>query len=611
MFKDLISQLGANTKITIGVSVTPGVGLEMIEIDRTTKTINKYGCKPLEYNYSTREIVDFMEFQTALNDLFEELHIPKKSNVILNMPNVQFGIISLPLLLTDEAITNAIISEVEQSYIFKRQEPVVSWVEVSSNVDTENRVLAYTAIQQGTIDAIKTVFEETGCTLTAIETSYASLLKTLFYTEKTLEQMKDNVTWNLMIIGQNSYSLFSMVGKKIVDYYEEPLALKSFIDDEIYNAITSSANLTLAGLPANYLYIVSETDLVSAEVLAMKIAFEGTVNFLECNKYIQNELLTANLNILPNVALKITPDAIGSVIYPFCDYPLKFNLTGEKESSSAEFLSAEGYPRVNVGNVEVELTPTFVKKVTLILAGAIVIPALLLTLALREFIKSENAKIEALKIRIEAANTEIAKYNKDATEQGAFDLGSVINKISSQNRMKLFYYSALGVSVPNKLWISYYLTNEENGVDIKGRASDVQSVYAFYKNIKQSVNKSDIKIYKLEVPSTSIDDLVGGSSSIPNYYEFEITNMTPEQLNPPKPGETPAPQAGTSQTPAEDKKPIFQFGKPLFGQNNPEQQPPPGAQPQNPPTPPASNPLIKINPIKDNLPKNLEKIEQF
>ena len=264
MIKDFLAKLGANTKITIGVSVSPGVGLEMIEIDSATKTIVKYGCKHLEYNYSTREIDDYDEFQTALGELFDELHIPRKSNVILTLPNVHFGIMSLPLLLVDEAVTNAILSEVEQSYIFKRHEPVISWAELSSNVDTENRDLAYTAIQQTAMDGITAACDEIGCTLAAVETSYSSFIKALAYTEIAKEQLKDNITWNLMIIGQNSYSIFSMVGKKIIEYYEEPLALKSFVDDEIYNAISTSAQLTMAGIPANYLFITSAANLARA-----------------------------------------------------------------------------------------------------------------------------------------------------------------------------------------------------------------------------------------------------------------------------------------------------------------------------------------------------------
>lgn len=609
MIKDFLSKLGANTKITVGVSFSPGFGLEMIEIDNATKTVSKYGCKPLEYNYSTREILDYNEFQNALEGLFDELHIPKKSNVVLTMPNVHFGTISLPLLLTDDAITNAIISEVEQSYIFKRQDPVVSWVEINSNIDTENKDIAYTAIQQTALDGINAACMEIGCTLVSIETSYSSLLKALYYTEAAKEQMKDNVTWNLMVIGQNSYSLLSMVGKKIVEYYEEPLALKSFIDDEIYNAITSSAQLTLVGLPANYLFIISETDLVSAEVLSMKIPFEGTTTYLECNKYSQTELMTVNLNILPNRALRITPEAIGSAIYPFCDFPLRFNLTGKADSISAGELADDEYPRVNIGNVEVELTQAFIKKVSLIIGAAIIIPAIILFFVLMQIDKQVKAKVTALDSKIELANQEISKYNNANSAGSTFDVNSEIVKISAQNRMKLIYYSALGMSIPNKLWVSYYMTTAENGVDIKGKSSDVQNIYIFYKNLKQSVTNSDIKLYKLEMSSGSIDDIVGSSSGGPKYYDFEITNMTPEQLNPPPPGtaKAGAPGAATA-PPTEEKKEGFQFGKPIFGSKTT----PTGPQPSAPAGQPAPAPTAPpATPGADNLPKNLEKIEKF
>lgn len=612
MIKDFLSKLGANTKITVGVSVSPGIGLEMIEVDRTTKMVNKYGCKPLEYNYSTREITDYAQFQMALSDLFDDLHIPKKSNIILNMPNIHFGIINLPLLLTDDAITNAIISEVEQSYIFKRQEPVVSWQEINSNVDTENRSLAYTAIQQTALDGITSACQEIGCTLIGVENSYASLLKALHFTDITKDQMKENITWNLMIVGQNSYSIFSLSGKKIIEYYEEPLALKSFVDDEIYNAITTSAQLTLAGLPANYLYVVSETDLVSAEVLSMKISFEGSVKFLECNKYTQNELLPVNLNILPNLALKISPESIGTAVYQFSNFPLKFNLTGEKDVASADMFE-EGFPRINVGNMEVELTPDFIKKIALIIGGSIIIPALIIAIVLTKFVGGEQDKLNAIKTKIEQTKQEISKYS-NANAAGAFDLNSTMSKIVTQNRTKLFYYSALGVSIPNKLWVTYYMTNESNGIDIKGKASDVESIYVFYKNLKQLVNNSDVKLYKLEMASDSIDDMIGDISSGPRYYNFEITNMTAEQLNPPKPGETPA-ASQPANAPKDDKKSGFQFGKPIFGpkENNPAQPnagqlgAPAASQPPQPtqPTPPAPSSG------GDKLPKNLEKIEKF
>jgi len=593
MIKDFLAKLGANTKITIGVSVSPGVGLEMIEIDSSTKTVNKYGCKPLEYNYSTREIFNYVEFQEALGDLFDELHIPRKSNIILTLPNVHFGVIGLPLLLTDDAVTNAIISEVEQSYIFKRQEPLVSWIEVSSNIDTEKRNLAYTAVQQTTMDGIKAACQEVGCNLTSVETSYSSFLKTLYYTDLAKDQMKENTTWNLMIIGQNNYSIFSMVGKKIIEHYEEPLALKSFVDDEIYNAISTSAQLTLAGLPANYLFIASETDLVSAEVLSLKLPFVGTVNFLECNKYSQKELVVTDLNILPNLALKITPEAIGSAIYMFCDFPIKFNLTGEKELAANELAEGE-YPRINIGNTEVEITPDLLKKICIIILVAVVIPIFLLSLLLEKFVNSEQAKLTQLTTNVTNKTAEISKFTKD-TSTGAFDINSTIDKITSLNRTKLFYYSAVGMSTPNKLWVDYYMTNTTGGIDIKGKSTDVNSIYSFYKGVKQLVNNSNIRLHKLEVSSDSVDAVVSSSSGGPKFYNFEITNMTPEELNPPAEGATPA--AGTPAAPGQPATP----GQP------PAATPAPG-QPPAPPTPSQPTPP---NTTPGQLPKNLEKIEKF
>lgn len=607
MIEDFLAKLGANTKITVGVSISPNVGLEMIEIDRVTGVVTKYARKPLEYNYSSREITDYVQFASALEDLFEELHIPKKSNVLLNFPNVHFGIISLPLLLTDEAITNAIISEVEQSYIFKRHEPIVKWTEISSNIDTENRALAYTAIQKTALDEINSAFSDVGCTLVGLEPSYASLLKALHYTDLTKEQMKENITWNLMIIGQNSYSILSLVGKKIVDYYEEPLALKSFVDDEIYNAITTSAQLTLSSLPANHLFVVSETDLVSAEVLSLKIPFDGKISFLECNKYVQSELLPVDLSVLPNVAMEITPEAVGVATSSFNEFPLKLNILAEKDSGNSIF-DESGVPRINIGNLEIELTPNFVKKISLIIGGAIVIPLIILSFVLSNFQKKEQIKLDDYTNKSKTLTEEIAKYNA-ASASGVFDEKTAIEKIVSGTKTKLEYYSALGMSIPNKLWVTDFLENEAGGIDIKGKSTNVESIYSFYKNLKQLVNNSNIRLHKLEISSDSIDDVVSDVSSEPKYYQFEITNMTPAELNP---SAVVTPAAG--QPAAEEQKgPVFQFGKPLFGQK--ETQPATTGTPGSPTTTTTTTPTTPTpSPTPaggGQLPKNLEKIEKF
>lgn len=547
MIEDFLGKLGASTRITIGVAISPNVGLEMIEVDRTTGTVSKYANRPLAYNHSTREITDYNEFRSALEELFDELHIPRKSNIILSLPNVHFGMISLPLLLMDDAITNVIISEVEQSYIFKRHEPVVSWSEITSNIDTENRTLAYTAIQKSALTEISNVCNEIGCKLVGVEDSYTSLLRALHYSTLAQDQMQDGITWNLMIIGQNSYSIISMSGKKIIEYYEEPLALKSFVDDEIYNAITSSAQLTLAGLPANHLFIVSETDLVSAEVLSMKMPIESSIKFLECNKYTQNEIIPVNLNVLLKTAMQITLAAIGVAVLPFCDFPLKLNLISEQEEGFAPDESES--PRINVGGLEIELTPDFIKRISSIVAGVVLLPMFIIFLLLKQaIIPSQQAKLDALNSQITEKNQAISKYSTGGSD--TFSIEAVSERLVSQNANKLSYYGALGLTVPNNLWITYFMSNSSNKIDIKGKSTSVEGVYTFYKNLKQTVNNSDVRLYKLEIASSSIDDVVESVSSVSKTYDFEITNMTAEELNPPAAGAAAAPGTATPAAPA-------------------------------------------------------------
>src|SRR5574344_929492 len=131
MLEELLAKLGASTRITVGISISPNVGLEMIQVDSNTGSIIKYSCRPLDYNSSLREISDYDQFKISVEEMFSELNIPKTSNVVISLPNVYFGTITLPTLLPDDGITNAIISEVEQSYIFKRAEPIISWSDVS------------------------------------------------------------------------------------------------------------------------------------------------------------------------------------------------------------------------------------------------------------------------------------------------------------------------------------------------------------------------------------------------------------------------------------------------------------------------------------------------
>lgn len=531
MLNQLLSQLGANTKITVGVAMSPGIGLEMIEINPKTKTIEKYACKPLDYDYSKREIADYDQFREVLISLFDDLKINRKSNIVLTLPSVHYGLISLPTALGDEGVTSALVSEVEQaSYIFKRQDPVISWTDAYPAGDKDNREILYGAIQQAAIDEINAACVEIGCTLVAIETAQNSLLKTLEFNNLADEHMAPNTTWNLMVINPNSYSMITLNGKSVIEYREEPLALRSFVGDEIYEAIISSAQLTLQTIPSNYLYIVSETDMVSAEVLSMKIPFDGNIKFLESNKYVQNPLMQASYNILPNQVLKITPEAIGSGIYLISQFPFKFNLLGKGNEELA--VLQEVAPKIRVGNTEIELTSAFVKKIAAIAALILLVPTGILFAIMNQLNTQNQEKLNSINQQLEADKAELANF-EDIDKKDTFDSKLEINNIQSINRTKLIYYTAIGTNIPPNTWLIYLKIFGDRKIDIIGRSTNVENVYTFYKNMKMSVIDSDLRLNRLEMSADSVGNLVVEdlNSIKPTFYEFEITNLTDEELN--------------------------------------------------------------------------------
>ena len=531
MLNQLISLLGANSKTTVGVSMSPSVGLEMIEINPKTKVIEKYGSRELDYDYSKREIADYSRFIDVLKELFEELKINPKSNIVLTIPAVHYGLISLPILLGDDGIENAIISDVEQSsYIFKRQDPVISWIDAYPNGEKENREILYSAIQQSALEEINAACVEVGCTLVAIEAAPNSLLKTLCYNQLAEEQMAPNTPWNLMVINPNSYSMITMSGKSILEYREEPLALRSFVGDEIYEAIISSAQMTLQTTFTNYLYIISETDIVSAEVLSMKMPFDGNIKFLESNKYVQNPLMPAQANILPNVLLKATPEVIGSGIYQISDYPVKFNLLGAS-APTAQSVSQDA-PKVKFGNTEIELNSQFLKKCTIIAALIIIIPTIGILYLLNTLNTNEKAKLDEINKRIEKNKAELENY-ENIDKKSSFDVKLETDTIQAYNRAKLIYYTAIGESIPNDTWLVYLKMYGDKKIDIIGRSLTADSIYTFYKAMKMSVINSDLRLNSLEMASDEygnkvVEDL---NSIKPEFYEFEITNLDESELS--------------------------------------------------------------------------------
>lgn len=509
--ENFLSKLKPDTKVNVGVSVSPNVGLEMIMVDAVQRKIMKYGQRPLAYNSSTREIEDYNEFKVALKELFSELRIdPKNSHVVLNLPSVTFGHTFLPTVLDDEGVTGALTSIVEESYLFKKNVPVVSWTEIKENNTTEKRYVLYSALQEGVVDIITQIFAELGADLVAIENTYSSLLKTLEYTEITRDFAKSPGSWNILLVSQNSYAVFSLLDYNIIEYYEDPLAIKSFSNDEVYVAIAQAASSVLERFPSDKLLIISESNDVSAEILAIQLKQPGDVIFLECNQYSKTPIMDVDLTVLPNYIKGITPESIGAAIYRTRDFGLKLNfLVSPEIKTAADTINVFGF----------ELTSDQLLIYSMIVGIAIFAVLFLGNTALGSYVKNLEAKRSTLEQDITNMNAELENLKKDDSK---IDIYTAAKNIDKSMLTKILYYNAIGADIPQHVWLTSFYADTEGAYGIAGETTSVDDVYLFFRNIKSQVADSNLILSKL-----SVDDN-GGAFDIEQtdnaVYSFELSN---------------------------------------------------------------------------------------
>ena len=91
-------------------------------------------------------------------------------------------------------------------------------------------------------------------------------------------------------------------------------------------------------------------------------------------------------------------------------------------------------------------------------------------------------------------------------------------------------YSAIGESVPKNLWITYFSTDVNGKIMIKGICDDVEGVYLFFKNMKDYLVDSQLRLYKLEMLNPTIDSALTSVYG----YQFEVTNKSDAELTPPE-----------------------------------------------------------------------------
>ncbi len=520
-----------NKNIIVGVSVTPEKGLEVAQIDFASRTVLKYGSRSLAYDNNRREIVDLDIFKETLQDLLMELSIPKNAEIVLNLPSVAFKVSDYPASLNSSQISGVVEEELFENVYFKENEAAIAMYELPNSTIQFKKVV-YTAAQKTILIEIAMQIKDLGYKLASINTSVNSTLNALIYSDRI--NVAPDTSWVLLLVENNCCRIIPMLGKNYVDCFEEKIAIGEVLGDaENYATVVGAVSPILKNLPSQCLYVVSKTDVISAKELANTLKYGAQIIHQEANSYNQEALVDVVDGIEPSVSKKISLDIIGAAInYEFKPYSVaELNLFNEM---LGDVYILEQPPVLRWRSLELVLSMANMVKAAIFVGIIIVLVFALLYFPLDQDLKKQEAKLKNL-------NTEIASIEKilkdnDNISTSMFDEGDEIRIGLIHNKGIYSYYTIVGTEIPKKLWLTALKLGSTT--TIEGQADNLESVYSFFRNIKDYNPESAIKLQKLGLASSSSFTPISTDGTIDandvltsmnaDFYEFRISDIKEE-----------------------------------------------------------------------------------
>lgn len=512
--------------VIIGVSVTPEIGLEVAQIDFAAQKVLKYGVRPLEYNPNTREIADLDLFKEALQDLCIELQIPKGAEIVLNIPAVTFNVKDFPASLDEAQVGGVLEEEFAEHQLFQNTDPCISATLLPNSTIQFNKV-AYVAAQKTMLVEVAMAIKDLGFKLYAVDTSVNSVLNSLIYKERV--NVAPDTSWVLLLVDTFCCRIISMSGRNYVDAYEERISIGEVLGDaENYSTVINAVTPILKNLPSKYLCVVSKTNVISAEVLASKLTYSAPIIHQEANSFSREAFLELAPDLDPALAPMVSLDIIGAAIYrDFApESNAHFNLYNE---SLGDIYLNEQPPVINLGGRKIVLSLENLIKMLIVIAVLVIVP----TIAAIVYLSSSISTLEDEKSALQAKISQIDKFLKDNENISAdlFDEGDEIRVGLGHNKNIYSYYSIVGTEIPKKLWLTHLKLSDK--VTVEGQADNLESVYAFFRSIKDYNPNSGIKLQKLGLAAGSkqevLDDNEFDTDSIltsmnADFYEFRISD---------------------------------------------------------------------------------------
>lgn len=502
----MLEKLGFKKRTHVGISLSANNFIELVCIDKATKTVVKYSSGNIKYNNAIREIIDFEEFTEVIEGLFEDAGLnPKNCSITLNLPNVHFGITTLDNASETPFIVENLQSEIEDLYIFKRNEPIISYSILDAASSRGQKNIIYSAIQTKVIVKLLEIFDNMEAELVRIDTSYSSMLKAIQFCDRFNKYVQKEERTSILLITPNSCCSFYLNGPTIVDCIEEPLAVKSFSTEEVYSTISKIASNAISKNNPQSLLIISETDEVNSELLSQRLDFAGEIDCI--NKSINTneqfiEVSGVGSDIDANMISYMTIEAVGAAASDFDEYPLNINfLPPERINENL----------VQVGEYEVELP-----RLIIVCLVAAILAAVIICIVVSSILSSQISALENTNSSIEKDIKVFRDTVSDSNKESKKDIVPILTKIIETNKNVIDVYNALAIDAPESIYIKKFVTNSEGGVGILGETTTSEAVQDFVKGLREK--NPDLILSKLSVNSK--EDPI--PAKIPNGFTFEI-----------------------------------------------------------------------------------------
>ncbi len=503
---------------TVAINISSRSILEVIEYNKEG-IINNYISLPIQYNAFTKEIENINDFESAIKRAFSELSLSMSSKAFVSIPTfiIETEIVPKAVAEDDESIKTYLTASAEKNYIFKKYDPAISYFKNTSDDASEESVtVAYTALRQDEFSKITSVFEALGLKVAAIDSSYSTLINGVIATQKVNPNiLNNNDNWNIINITSNSFTLFAMKGREMVGVYEEPLAVKSFTEEEIYQVISNSLDLVLDKYPSSQIVIVSQSDNVSAEYLTSIINSDATKAYIEDNKY-RKQLVEVGYNITQSNKTKISLEAVGTASWQFNDNGFKFNFINTPTAAAATVNEVESITVPWINGSEIELTPPLIKKYAIAYMLFMVVVAAILCGLLFSTKNGYEQTQETLNSQI--ADIE-SKLETKPTKTGITEAEFLNNSYTNNLNLKKSY-AAIAREIPDMLWIEEVQLADDSKLYMTGRSYRMEDILNYYDSLNKLGKFPNLKISVLGISNNRLSDLLQTDMREETTYEF-------------------------------------------------------------------------------------------